>query len=166
VRVLLRPYLDEDAVATLHVFRRAIRLLASADYTPEQLSAWASDEIDPEQWALARHTADTVIAEVDRRVAGFTDVTADGYIDMLFVDPDVARRGVASALLTWAAEHAAAGGATRLTTHASITARPFFERHGFTVDHRREPVLRGVTMVNYAMSRPVSRPAGPPAAAP
>jgi putative acetyltransferase len=40
-------------------------------------------------------------------------------------------------------------------THASITARPFFEAHGFRVDEVRHPVRNGVTFENFAMSRPL-----------
>lgn len=151
--MLLRSYADGDAEATLLMFRRAIRTLASADYSPAQRAAWASDDIDLDAWASARRSANTTIATVDDRVAGFTDVSTTGFIDMLFVDPDFARRGVASALLEWATDAAAANGASMLTTHASLTARPFFEHHGFTCDEQRHPALRGVRLVNFAMSR-------------
>jgi putative acetyltransferase len=147
----LRPYRDEDAGATLAVFRRAIQLLASRDYRPDQVEAWASPDIDPVVWAERRSARRTQVADLDGRVVGFTDVDAAGYVDMLFVDPDVARRGVASALLDWARATARELGARELTTHASLTARPVFEAHGFTVVAEQQPVLRGVTLTNFRM---------------
>ncbi|MBO3102069.1 GNAT family N-acetyltransferase [Cellulomonas fengjieae] len=151
--MILRPYRESDGPATLDVFLRAIRLTARRDYTPEQVAAWASDDIDPEQWEARRAAARTQVAQVDGRVVGFTDVDESGYVDMLFVDPDVARRGVGSALLDWAAATARELGATELSTHASLTARPVFERHGFVVVVEQRPVLRGVTMTNFVMRR-------------
>ncbi|WP_456785902.1 GNAT family N-acetyltransferase [Cellulomonas sp. P5_C5] len=155
--VILRDYDESDGPATLDVFLRAIRLTAARDYTPTQVAAWASDEIDPAGWADRRRAARTRVAEVDGRVAGFTDVDARGYVDMLFVDPAFARRGVASALLAWAATTAQELGAVGLSTHASLTARPFFEAHGFVVVVEQHPVLRGVALTNFVMRRDLAR---------
>ncbi|MBD5785847.1 GNAT family N-acetyltransferase [Cellulosimicrobium terreum] len=151
----LRDYQPADAGATLDVFVRAIRVTASGDYTPEQIAAWAPDVVDLESWAARRAALRTCVACAEDRVVGFTDVDAAGYVDMMFVDPDAARRGVASALLAWAVRTATDDGAVELTTHASRTARPFFERHGFVVVREQHPVLRGVEMVNFAMRRPL-----------
>ena len=63
---------------------------------------------------------------------------ASGYIDMC-VDPATGRRGIATALLLWARTEAKRLGSSTLTTHASITARPFFEAQGFVVDEERHP---------------------------
>ncbi|MBB2921611.1 GNAT family N-acetyltransferase [Cellulomonas cellasea] len=147
----LRPYRDDDAAATLDVFRRAIRVLASRDYTAEQVAAWASPDIDPTGWAARRSASRTQVAEVDGRVVGFTDVDNTGYVDMLFVDPDVARRGTASALLRWVRATAAELGLRELTTNASLTARPVFEAHGFAVVAEQHPVLDGVELTNFRM---------------
>jgi tetratricopeptide (TPR) repeat protein len=151
----LRDHTPDDAPATLAVFRRAITGTAARDYTPEQVAAWAPDDLDPDAWAARRAAARTRVAVRDGAVVGFTDVDAAGYVDMLFVDPGAARQGVARALLGWAVETATADGATELTTHASITARPFFEAHGFVVVAEQHPVRRGVTMTNYRMRRPL-----------
>ncbi len=155
VPVIMRPYRASDAAATLGVFRRAVRLTAGRDYTPEQVAAWAPDDLDEVAWAARRQAARTQVAEVDGRVVGFTDVDADGYVDMLFVDPDAARQGVATALLRWVVETATELGAQELTTHASVTARPFFERQGFVVVREQQPVRRGVTLTNFAMHAPL-----------
>ncbi|KZE94777.1 putative N-acetyltransferase YafP [Agromyces sp. NDB4Y10] len=153
--VRLRPYGPADAAPTLEVFRRAVRLTAAADYGPEQVAAWAPDDLDPAAWAVRRAERNTVVAEVDGRVVGFTDVDATGYLDMMYVDPAVGGRGVGRALLAWALEEASRAGAEVVRTHASITARPFFEAHGFRVDAVRHPVRNGVVFENFAMSRVV-----------
>lgn len=154
----LRDYTPDDAAATLDVFLRAIRVTAARDYTPEQVAAWAPPDVDPDAWAARRAASRTVVAVRDGVVVGFTDVDAAGYVDMLFVDPDATRQGVASALLGWAVRTATALGATELTTHASITARPFFAARGFVVEAEQHPVRRGVELTNYRMRRALPTP--------
>lgn len=43
--------------------------------------------------------------------------------------------------------------AERIVTHASITARPFFESRGYQMVRERQVVRRGVTMINYRMEK-------------
>lgn len=155
--MLIRPYGATDASSTLEVFLRAIHETARRDYTPDQIDAWARDDRDLRQWNEARESSRTQVAEIGGQVCGFVDVASDGHIDMLFVDPDHAREGVATALLDWAISTARRAGATRLTTHASITARRFFSARGFSTDEERHPEIRGVRMTNYLMSYPLHR---------
>lgn len=152
---LIRSFAHDDAPTTLDVFRRSIRETASAHYSGEQILAWAPMEVNEATWHERRAGARTAVAVVDGLVVGFTDVDDSGYIDMMFVDPNYGRRGIASALLDWVLAGAALRGAGVLTTHSSITARPFFDAHGFLVDEVRHPEIRGVRMTNFAMSRPV-----------
>lgn len=148
----IRPFVAADAAPTLEVFQHAVRATAVTDYSSEQIAAWAPADPDRGSWLNRRAQLNTVVAVVDDVVVGFTDVSGSGFIDMMFVDPAVGRRGIATALLLWVRTEAERLGSSSLTTHASITARPFFEAHGFVVDHERHPTLRGVVMLNYSMS--------------
>ncbi|GAB2458965.1 putative acetyltransferase [Conyzicola lurida] len=151
--LLLRPYLPGDAEATRRCFHRAVHGTAAADYDDGQLASWAPDEFDAAAWALRRENTATWVAERDGRLVGFSDVDDSGYIDMMFVDPAAARTGVASALLEKVTEVARTNGATQLTVSASITARPLFERHGFTVVAEQLVELRGSALTNFRMTR-------------
>lgn len=158
--LLVRAWTDADAGPTLELFHRAVHVTARQDYSPAQLAAWAPGDIAPEDWTARRRAAGTVVAEVGRRVVGFTDLDGTGHIDMLYVDPSVARTGVASALLEHVLEAARRRGLGQLSTCASRTARPFFERHGFVVVEERHPVRRGVALTNYGMRRALPDPGG------
>jgi putative acetyltransferase len=149
----IRGYDDGDAEATLSVFRRAVRQTARADYSAEQVAAWAPDDLELTAWHQRRRASETLLAVVGDRVAGFTDLDAGGYVDMLFVDPAFARRGVATALISAVVDLAQQRGIATLATYASLTARPFFEREGFVVTEERHPVVRGVVLTNFAMRR-------------
>jgi putative acetyltransferase len=126
--VELRAYTAGDAQATSVIFLRAVRETARAHYSPEQVEAWAANYGDLDSWAAARAAAHTQLAIIDGHVAGFTDLDDHGYIDMLFVDPDFGRHGVALARQR---------GVPALTTFASLTSRPVFERHGFVITGER-----------------------------
>jgi putative acetyltransferase len=152
--VTVRAYVPDDAGPTLSVFLDAVTVTASTDYSPEQIVAWAApDERNIEDWDRSRSSTDTVVAIAQNTVVGFSDVDARGYINMMFVDPRFSRRGVATALLAAVERHARDGGVTTLSTDASITARPFFEHHGFAVVARQSPVHRGIELTNYRMAK-------------
>lgn len=154
--VLVRPYQATDASATLAAFLHAVTVTASADYSPAQVAAWsAPQERNVEDWNFARTRLGTVVALAEGEIAGFSDVSAEGYIHMMFVSPRYGRRGVASALLAEVDRRGRATNATALSTDASITARPFFERHGFSVLREQHPHTRGVRMTNYRMVKPL-----------
>ena len=126
----IRAYAVGDANTTLAIFLRAVRETARAHYSPEQIAAWAADSGELDSWAAARAAAHTQLAIIEGHVAGFTDMDDHGYIDMLFVDPDFGRHGVASALLASVVALARQRGLPALTTFASLTSRPVFEGMG------------------------------------
>lgn len=156
----IRPYEPRDAQPTLTVFQRAVRITAAADYQPEQIDAWAG-HVDPTAWAQRRSAADTWVAEQNGVVVGFTDIDKAGYIDMMFADPAAGRTGVATALLDHIRKVAAARHLSELTVNASATARPFFERHGFTVDAEQQVERNGVLLTNFRMTAPATGPVDP-----
>ncbi|HTX06424.1 MAG TPA: GNAT family N-acetyltransferase, partial [Steroidobacteraceae bacterium] len=87
------------------------------------------------------------------RIAGFSDLEADGHIDLLYVHPDFQRRGVARALLEHIESAARERSLLRLYTEASITARPVFEARGFRVIAPRTVTVGGESMINYRMEK-------------
>lgn len=155
--VEVRPYGNQDAPDTLKVFLAAITETASADYTAQQIQAWAdADGRDLERWGAAMLGRGSVVGIVGGQVVGFSDVSPDGYVDTMFVAPTFLRRGVASALLASCEQRAREGNVGELTADVSITARPFFERHGFAVVAEQNSVTRGVALRNFKMRKPLS----------
>jgi putative acetyltransferase len=148
----VRVYEPGDAEATWEAYFRAIRGTASKDYSPEQIAAWAPEQVDLVEWNERRLAAHTFVATIERRVVGFSDVKDDGLLDMLFVHPDAGGRGVARALVDAVIGKARALGLTEIHTHASRTARPAFERFGFEVERPNpENWIRGQNLPNYDM---------------
>jgi len=151
--ITLRPYEPADAPALLALFRDAIRRVNSRDYNPEQIAAWASDDIDPRAWANRFANRYAIVAEIDGALAGFTELEPDGHIDRFYVSADHQRFGVGKALLDALVAEAHRTDISRLYTEASITASPFFASQGFNVVAPQTVVVRGVEFVNFRMER-------------
>lgn len=73
-----------------------------------------------------------------------------GYLDRLYVRKDYQRQGIASAICV-ELERFAAG--KTITTHASITAKPFFQHRGYRVVRKQEVIRRGVALTNFVMKK-------------
>ena len=153
----VRPWQPSDAGVLSALYEASVRSLGARDYSPEQVEAWAS--LAPSAAGLADRMRDGRIRLVavagGGLVAGFLDVEPDGHIDLLYVAPEVAGQGVARALLETAEALAPTGGAARLYAEASETARPVFERLGFTVTARRDFEVAGVAIHNWSVEKPL-----------
>lgn len=153
--ITVRRWRRSDASGLLKLFRDTVRRVNAADYTPEQIGAWASEAITPEEWEARFAGRFTLVAEAEGEPIGFAELEPGGRIDRLYVSADHQRRGIGHALLAALISEAEARGLPLLTVEASLTAKPFFEAHGFSVITRQEVVCRGVTMENYRMERPL-----------
>lgn len=151
--VQLRPYREGDCPALAALFTDTVHTVNAADYTPAQLDAWApAAGPDLQDWDQRFKDHITLVAELEGRLAGFADLDpAAGYLDRLYVGSKFQRQGVAAALCD-ALEQAAA--ARPLFTHASRTARPFFEHRGYRVVQARQVLCRGVSLENFHMEKP------------
>lgn len=149
----IRPYQPADAPALSALYEASVRTLGARDYSPAQIEAWASLAPSPE--ALDGRMADgrTRLVAVADGIAGFIDVETDGHIDLLYVTPAAAGTGVARTLLETAEALAPLSGAVRLYAEASETARPAFERLGFSVLARRDFEVAGVAIHNWAVEK-------------
>jgi putative acetyltransferase len=151
--VWIRPFRSADAPALLDLFRDTVRRVNAKDYGPEQIRAWASDEIDPEAWASRFDDRFVRVAEVSGTVAGFAELEPDGHIDRFYVSADHQGIGIGSGLMEVIEQEARRLGIRELVAEVSITARPFFERQGFEVRSPQEVTLRGVVFRNFRMAR-------------
>jgi len=151
----VRPYQPADAAALSALYEASVRELGSRDYSVAQIEAWAS--LAPSTEALAGRMEDgrTRLVAVMGEIAGFIDVETDGHIDLLYVAPAATGLGVARLLLETAEALAPLSGASRLYAEASETARPVFERLGFTVSARRDFEVAGVPIHNWSVEKPL-----------
>lgn len=149
----IQNYSADKAREIAELFHQSVHAIAPWIYSPEQKEAWASSPVDYERWAERLKRKQPLLALIDGRVAGFMELDADGHIDCAYTHPDFQRRGVASALYAQLLAQARARNLTRLHVEASLVARPFFERRGFTVLRKNEVQRQGVILVNFLMEK-------------
>ena len=135
------------------VFHSSVHAIASKNYSPEQLNAWAPREYDALQWAERIRRNRPFVVEMDGVVAGFADVQESGYIDQFFVSGPNVRRGVARALMMHIHGVARERGIAALWSDVSLTAEPFFAASGFVVESRNVVTVRGVELTNARMRK-------------
>lgn len=145
--IFLRPYRPSDFSALLGLFYETVHTVCQKDYMPEQLEAWTGG-VDLETWARTFQEHYTLVAETGGKIAGFGDIDRDGYLDRLYIHKDFQRMGIAAALCE---QLEAAVLAPKITTHASITAKGFFEKRGYQVAKEQQVERRGILLTNYKM---------------
>jgi putative acetyltransferase len=153
--VKIRPYDEKDATALADLYVRSVEQVGRHDYSARQVEAWAS--LGPSPARLQELMADgrTRLVAVDGsdRPVAFADLEKDGHIHFFYCSPEVAGRGVASAIHDELESVAREHGVTRLYSEASEAARRFFLKKGFVVVSKREFEIVGVQIHNYAVEK-------------
>ena len=146
-----------EAGTLAEVFYRSVREGAVGPYSPAQCEAWAPQRPTADHWAARIAGLETVLAERDGRIVGFMSLNpGDGDLDLAYVLPEVKGTGVARSLYAVLENRARSRGLTRLHTHASHLAKPFFTAQGWRVDRANRIDRSGVTLDNWIMSKRLS----------
>lgn len=149
----IRQYTPSDCIYFAELFYDTVHAVNARDYTAEQLDAWADGNVDIEAWNSSFLEHYTVAAVENGVIAGFGDIDKTGYLDRLYVHKDYQRRGIARAICD---ELESAVCTDRITTHASITAKPFFLRRGYIVVREQQVIRKGIPLTNYVMEKAVN----------
>ena len=148
--MILRDYKQSDCAELAQLFYHTVHTVNARDYSREELDAWATGEVDLEAWDESFRAHHTVVAEMNGIIIGFGDMDEAGYLDRLYVHKDHQRQGVAAAICDALEQNAKAA---EFTTHSSITARPFFEKRGYTVIREQQVERRRVLLTNFVMHK-------------
>lgn len=146
----LRKYKSEDCPILAQLFYDTVHTINAADYTEDQLNVWATGTVDIEAWDASFCENETIVAEINGLVVGFGDIRSDGYLDRLYVHRDYQRQGVATAICN---ELEQAFEADKIITHASITAKAFFEKRGYKAVKKQQVKRQGVFLTNFVMEK-------------
>lgn len=147
----IRRYQCGEESLLLEIFQSAIRLVASQDYSPAQIEAWAPQTQDPTTWAERIRAMNPFVAELNNEIVGYADLQTSGYIDHFFVSGHHARRGIGSYLMNHLLAQARIANLPELTSDVSRTAQAFFEKFGFVVVEYCQVERRGIVIPNARM---------------
>ncbi|MHC5309839.1 GNAT family N-acetyltransferase [Myroides sp. LJL116] len=146
----VRAYTFKDAQATLSLFLDTVQSINARDYSDCQIKVWANPNKDLSQWNLSLLKNHSFVAQINSEIVGFIDISVSGYLDRLFVHKDYQGQGIASALYQKVIETIKY---KKITTHSSISAKPFFLSKGFTVIKEQQVELQGVYLTNFVMEK-------------
>ena len=150
--IQLERYQPGEAAALAELFYQTVHAVCTGDYTPAQLEAWADGQVNIAAWEKSFLAHDTLVARMDGKIVGFADLDG-GYLDRLYVHKEHQRQGVATALVQSLEGQAAAQGQVQITTHASVTARPFFEKRGYRVIREQQVERKDLLLTNFVMEK-------------
>lgn len=151
--MIIRLYREEDLDEIAKLFYDTVHTINAKDYSLQQLDVWATGAIDKAAWNTSFLTHITAVATEDGKIIGFGDMDASGYLDRLYIHRDFQRIGIASALCRWLEARIQ----TELyITHASITAKPFFEAIGYRAIKEQQVERQGISLTNFLMEKRTS----------
>lgn len=149
---MIREYQTLDGKELRELFYHTVHTVNAKDYTKEQLDIWAERQADLEQWNQSFQEHYSIVAVEGDVIAGFGDIDKNGYLDRLFVHADFLRKGIGTAICD-RLEQKIKG---KILTHASITARPFFEERGYKVIKEQKVERSGVLLTNFVMEKEIN----------
>ena len=155
----IRAFQEADLEEVVALFYGTVHTVNAADYSGEQLAAWAPKDEQAKKAAAWRESLKqnlSYIAEIDGEVAGFCDMTPAGYLNRLYVHKDYQRQGIATHLVGQLEQEAKRLQLTSIYTDASLTAKPFFERIGYRLVREQTVERRGVVLPNCRMQKKLS----------
>ena len=103
--------------------------------------------MDFEKWNESLQEHFSVVAVDDEIIVGFGDIDKTDYLDRLYVHAAYQGKGIATAICNQL-EQAVEG---NIITHASITAKPFFEKRGYKIVKEQQVERQGIFLTNYVM---------------
>ena len=150
--MIIREYLPSDCKYLAELFYQTVHAINAKDYTDEQLNAWATGNIDINEWNQSLSEHFSLVAMKDNIIAGFGDIDRTGYLDKLYVHKDYQNQGIATAICD-KLEHTFS--VSKITTHAPITAKPFFLHRGYSIIKEQQVIRSNIPLTNYIMEKPL-----------
>ncbi len=148
--MIIRNYEPSDCQHLADLFYETVHTVNAKDYSENQLCVWATGYVDLEQWNRSFLEHITLVAVQDGAITGFGDMAPTGYLDRLYVHSNYQRQGIATAICDRLEQAVRAG---TITTHASITAKPFFLHRGYRVLREQQVIRGGIGLTNYVMEK-------------
>ena len=146
----LRPIVPADQPLLREIYADAIESQASALYTADQVSAWASLAWLP---GVLDSTFRDGVGWISGAGAAFAIREPADRLSLLYCRGSEARQGHANALLQQIESDALGEGLACLRTEASQFSRPLLERRGWFVVAPETILIAGIPFERYRMEK-------------
>lgn len=133
------------------LFFDTVHTVNQKDYDAAQLDSWATLSPDLNKWCQPLQDSFSLIYFEKENILGFGNITETGYLDRLYVHKDHIGKGIGNKLVEQLEAYAKDLGLKEIVTHASITARPFFEKRGYQLIKEQTVARNNQHLTNYIM---------------
>ena len=155
--ITVRAASEADASAACEVLRRSTRELCGADHHNDEqiLSAWLKNKTAENVGAWVRSESNFCVVAVEgAEVRGFALLHRQGEIQFCYVVPEVIRCGGGKLMLRALEQQAVRWGLNNLFLTSTLTAKPFYEHHGYVWSGEQVPIF-GLHRA-FPMSKPIA----------
>lgn len=152
--VYIRKACRADVPELKELYRGTVLTVNRKDYSQEEVEDWASCGENEAHWGELIEGLYFIVAEnPQKQIIGFASISDEGYLHSLFIHKDFQGSGWAAMLLDHIEQHAVSQGVRAITSEVSETARPFFEKKGYTVEREQRRKARQLCLKNYWMKK-------------
>ncbi len=135
------------------LFYNTIHNINIKDYNANEIAAWAPDDLDINIAIKKFREIKPFVAIKEGKIIAYADIQPDGYIDHFYCHYNYQGQGVGRALFSALEKEARKKGILEMYSDVSITARPFFEAMGFSVEKEQFLQMKDQKLKNYRMVR-------------
>ncbi|ODB34651.1 acetyltransferase [Pseudoalteromonas sp. BMB] len=151
--IIIRQFQSGEEAELRKLMFDTIRSVNIQHYSNSQVNAWAHSDVVDKGWQDRLRSNQPLVAVLNGKIVGFADIQTDGLIDHFFCHAEHQGQGIGKALMLALLEHSKITNTTRLFSHVSKTAKPFFEHFGFQVIKEQQVKVRGEVLTNYLMEK-------------
>ena len=149
----VRKFRQGDEKELWELFYNTIHNVNIEDYDKAQVAAWAPDDLDMDFAVQKFREIDPFVLTLEGKIIGYADIQSDGYIDHFYCHHEFQGQGVGRMLFVTLEKEARESGIPKMYSNVSITARPFFEAMGFSVEKEQLIEVGDQQLKNYRMVR-------------
>ncbi len=151
IEIEIRTAVFDDIPNIVEMYRQTVFTVNAKDYTPAQIRVWADGAVNFPRWEAAIKDQYFVLAVIQGKLAGFSSIAKDGYLDFMYVSKDYQRCGVATSLLNEIERKAGEQNNPEIYSHVSKTAKGFFLKMGYVHKEDISDLYKGELFINALM---------------
>jgi putative acetyltransferase len=155
MEIQIREGTRADLSVLQQLYYHTIRTVNRRDYSPPQIEMWSSFAWDEAGWLERLATQRFFVALMEQTVVGFASLEADGHIDLFFIHADYQGQRIGSRLMADLEAIVRQVNCPRMYAEVSVTARPFFQRQGFSIVEEQRVERQGIEFQRYLMEKPL-----------
>lgn len=153
MEIIFRKATISDLNEMQELFVQTIQSVCKNDYNPDQINVWTSGVKNKQRWIDVIKTQFVLLAIIQDNIVGFGTLKEGNYIDLFYIHKDFQRQGIARKILNELELKARNQHSKNITSDISISAKPFFEKNGFTVKVEQKNIVSEVEIINYKMEK-------------